>query len=600
MTQPETHAQYLREARNILAAADPAPPQLAVVSSFSAEFLDPYLVVETNRWQCLMKPWHGPFNQAEQTILDEGSPLWQAGPAALCILLRLLDAHRHIFDEFPGYPPGDAERIVDEQVNRLVELAEIARTRFSGPILVANLTITDCPHQDSFSAGDPESLPSVLSRANLQLARALRGISDAYVFDYAGCVASCGGASWQDDRLWYMARLPLAPTAQRYAARALARMLAALLRPARKVIVVDLDNTLWGGVLGDDGIEGIQLGDEHPGNVYKDFQAALLGYRQRGYLLAVASKNDETLVREALQTHPEMLLRLQHFSAVEANWEAKEHSLRRIAQRLNVGLDSLVFVDDNPLECAHIRALLPMVAVVELPADPLGFRRSLAEQVILDRPRLVEEDVRRAAMYRDNAKRDELRSQAPTVDEFLNGLQMVAEVGQLDQRTLDRVHQLVQKTNQFNLTTRRHGKEEIRKLAASADARVAWLRLRDRFGDMGLVCVGIALRVASETWEIDTFLMSCRVMGRRVEDAFLHYLEELAQEAGAATVRGIYRPTPKNAPVADFYKARGFRLVEQGVAASVYERALNGATPSWPSFIQRIERSVEEARAGIS
>ena len=409
---------------------------------------------------------------------------------------------------------------------------------------------------------------------------------------------------WTDPKLWYMARSGCSSENMPLLARQVARAAASLLRPPAKCIVLDLDNTLWGGVLGDDGPHNIKLGDDYPGNVFKDFQAALLGLRSRGFLLTIASKNDQQTVLDLLDTHPEMLLKREHFAAIRANWESKCESLRAIATELNIGLDSLVFVDDNLVERAAVRAELPMVHVVELPIDPLGYSQALADVPALDRPRLLDEDRRRAEMYQGEAHRNRVQQQAGTVEEFLQGLEMTAEVGLCDLHTLDRVHQLVQKTNQFNLTTRRYGIDEMRQFMESPRAAVAWLRLADCYGDSGLVCVGIARAMDDDTWEIDTLLMSCRVMGRQVEHAFLAYLAEIARDEGARRLRGIFRPTAKNGPVKDFYAAHGFsELSEKPSSADsggeiIYEIDLATRALPWPAVIRRTEKlNKENARA---
>ncbi len=409
-----------------------------------------------------------------------------------------------------------------------------------------------------------------MAEANRQLARDLAGIADAHVFDYAGVVSGSGALAWTDRRLWYMARSVSSSENLVPLARGLARSIRALLRPAAKCLVLDLDNTLWGGVLGDDGAAEIKLGDEYPGNVFKDFQAALLGLRRRGFLLAIASKNDEQTVLDMLDGHPEMLLKRQHFAAICANWGGKPESLRKIAQQLNIGLDSLVFIDDNPVERAAVRAELPMVHVVELPAEPLGYLAALGEVAVLDQARLSVEDRARAEMYRSESLRQQVAQQAGNVEDFLRDLDMVAQVGLASPNTLERIHQLSQKTKQFNLTTRRHKADDLRRLAESPEAAVAWLRLADRYGDSGLVCVGIIERLDDECWVIDTLLMSCRVMGRRVEDAFLSYLAELARAGGARRLRGVLRPTAKNTPVQSFYPDHGFAELSRGAEERTY------------------------------
>jgi FkbH-like protein len=592
---PLKTTEYLREARRIEATFTPATPTLALLATFTADLLKPYLLVESERRGLPLRPWFGPFQQLEQMVLDDASPLWQQRPAVLAICLRLEDVDRYLPDEAAELGPTAVEARLRVVRERLVALAQAARKRTTAPLLIANLAV---PHQylsHTFDAGDPDGFTHQLASCNRELARELQSVSDAHVLDAAGLVARRGGETWVEPKLWYMARAAVGAANQPELAATIVRTAVAALRVPAKCIVVDLDNTLWGGVLGDDGPAGVKLGDEYPGNVFKDFQALLLGYRRRGFLLAIASKNNEDAVLEMLANHSDMLLRREHFAAIAADWNPKADQLRRIAQTLNIGLDALVFVDDNPVERAHIRAELPMVHVVEMPESPLGYAAALRDVALLDRLRTSSEDRARAEMVRSDADRRSAEVTAGSIDDFLRGLQMTVEVGQADATTLDRVHQLINKTNQFNLTTTRYSLDEVRRLAESAEARVAWLRLADRYGDLGLVCVGIVRRTDERAWEIDTLLMSCRVMGRQVETAFLAYLGELVREAGGNLLRGAFLPTAKNQSVATFYPAQGFTDVTGETSSTTrrYELALSADALRWPDLIQRTKQPSE-------
>jgi len=605
-SKPSKPAEYIRAAREIEAArASEAAgvsgaaqgenvATLAVLSTFTAELLKPFLVVEAQWLNCPLRPWFGPFGQLEQLVLDDRSDLWKQSPDVLWIAVRLEDVDRHLVHESAAIGPEATRRRLDAMRQRVVGLARTARSKHRASILVSNW-IPDARHSlNVFDASDVDGFGHLVAEANRQLARDLAEISDAHVFDYAGIVAGSGALAWTDRRLWYMARSGSSSENLVPLAHSVARAVRALLRPAAKCLVLDLDNTLWGGVLGDDGAAGIKLGDDYPGNVFKDFQAALLGLRRRGLLLAIASKNDEQTVLDMLDSHPEMLLRREHFAAICANWGAKPESLRIIAQRLNIGLDSLVFLDDNPVERAAVRTALPMVHVVELPAEPLGYLAALGEVAVFDQARLSAEDRARAEMYRSETTRQQVAEQAGNVEDFLRDLDMVAQVGLADSNTLERIHQLIQKTNQFNLTTRRHNLDDLRRLAGSPDAAVAWLRLADRYGDLGLVCVGIIERLDSECWEIDTLLMSCRVMGRHVEDAFLSYLAELARAGGARRLRGVLRPTAKNTPVQNFYPDHGFTELARDAEERSYLAELADRAFAWPMVIGRIAQATQE------
>lgn len=586
MTSP---AEYLKRARELEKSAHPART-LGVLASFSAQFLEPYLIVESAETGVLVRPWFGPFNQFEQEIFEPESELWHHQPDVLWIALRIGDVDPLLVVDYPVLGVDAAAERVSSIRRRLICLARGARGRFSGPILVSNL-VSPSP-LPLFDASDPHGLGHRIAAENRELARDLVEVPDAHVFDFAGLVAAEGGSGFEDARLWHMARIPCAAIHQPVWARQMARAIRALVRPAAKCVVLDLDNTLWGGVVGDDGVAGIQVGDEAPGSIYKAFQRQILGLRNRGFLLAVASKNERETAMEALRDHPEMLLRPGHFSAIEVGWTPKADSLRRIAKQLNIGLDSLVFVDDNPIERAAVRSELPEVMVVELPSNPLGFGMALCNLPLLDRVRLESEDLRRAEMYHEESRRRGLAEQVADAEEFLRDLRMVARVGLADGLTLARIHQLVNKTNQFNLTTRRRSLEDLHQLSSAEGARVAWLRLEDRFGDMGLVCVGILRVEGGGVWEIDTFVMSCRVMGRHVEDAFLAYLAELARSGGGVRLRGSFVPTAKNTLVSGFYRNHGFTAVHEDAQGGVFEHELGDLSITWPGVIGREGKGV--------
>lgn len=301
---------------------------------------------------------------------------------------------------------------------------------------------------------------------------------------------------------------------------------------------------------------------------------------------------------ECVRDHPEMILRPEHFASFQSNWEPKPENLRRVAKELDIGLDSLVFVDDNPVERAAVRAMLPEVTVVELPSQPIGYLDALRSEPRLDVLRASVDDAKRAEMYQQEHRRKASSNVHESLEQFLEGLKMEATTGELAHGDLDRVHQLVSKTNQFNLTTRRHTAAYMDTLSKSPDAAVLWMRLKDRFGDLGLVCVGILQHVEGRQWEIDTLLMSCRVMGRGVEDAFLAFLHGTALERGAEYVRGVFVPTSRNIAVQDFYSSRGYRWVRDAPGGETeWELELTPESATWPSHIFRARTSLEADHA---
>lgn len=577
-------AEYLRKAREIASSRSSStkPIVLAVLSSFTAEILRPYLIVEGEAVGVSLEPWFGPYGQFEQVVMNDASSLYERTPSVVWLAARLEDVDESLIQDFPQLRGDLAKSRLRAIVTRLTNLASQIRRRSKAYILVSDFACP--PSLDFFESNDPDSLVHLLAESNRDLAREIALIPGAHVFPYASSVASVGVHGFSDQKLWYLARTPIAAAHQPWIARRVARAVRAITASAAKCIVVDLDDTLWGGVLGDDGPEGIQLGGSHPGNVFVDIQRALLQLRARGFLLAIVSKNYESTVQSALMTHPEMIVRPSDFAAIFANWDPKPVNLRRIAETLQIGLDSLVFLDNNPIEQAQVRSELPMVHVLDLDADPMSYVDALVGCPLLDRPRLLAEDCSRAEMYQQESQRRDLLVSAQSVEAYLADLQMTASLGRADTMSLERVHQLLHKTNQFNLTTRRYTIEDVRRFDQSAEARVAWLRLRDRLGEMGIVCVGIIRKIDDSLWEVDSFLMSCRVMGRRVEDAFLSHLFDLARTAGAKRVRGIYRPTAKNHMVKDFYSERGFIQIGTRGEEVLYER--EPPEGLWPSTIR--------------
>jgi len=363
------------------------------------------------------------------------------------------------------------------------------------------------------------------------------------------------------------------------------RFLHPLTGKVAKAVVVDLDNTLWGGVIGEDGIGGIQLSSEHPGAAYQKLQRALLDLHHRGILLAICSKNNADDAMEALQNHPGMLLKPEHFAAVRINWGDKSQNLREIAAELNVGIDSLAFVDDNPIERQQIRIQVPEVFVIELPDDAMGFATAIHECPRFDRLSLSAEDHQRSEYYQKQRERGRLEQTVSSREDFYRSLQQEVEIAPLDRFTLPRIAQLTNKTNQFNLTTRRYTEQQISELASSPDWNCFSLRVRDRFGDNGLVGVAIT-RKQEKTYEVDTLLMSCRVIGRTVETAFLSFLAEHARKQGAQRLQGWFLPTKKNAPARDFYSSHGFQVLELNGRGTLWGLNLQQGHVACPEWIR--------------
>ena len=365
---------------------------------------------------------------------------------------------------------------------------------------------------------------------------------------------------------------------------------------SKKVLVLDLDNTLWGGVVGETGALGVTLGEGADGESFTAFQQHVKGLAARGIVLAVASKNNDADAREPFEKNPHMVLSLDDIAHFEAHWEPKAVSLRRIAETLQLGLDSLVFFDDNPAEREHIRQALPQVAVVEVPAEPADYVRALDASLWFEAGDITSEDRQRSAQYQSERKRRDAEQSFDSLDGYLQSLDMRADIRAIDEVDLDRVVQLIGKTNQFNLTTRRHSTSKVTQMLADSRAIGLTLRLTDRFGDHGLVSVMLATPGDEiDALEIDTWLMSCRVISRTVEQGFFNALVDEARARGVRRLTGTYAPTAKNGLVKDLYDRLGFtRAAVDADGCVSYEFAIDGSTPA-VSFIRTKALVVEAA-----
>jgi FkbH-like protein len=383
------------------------------------------------------------------------------------------------------------------------------------------------------------------------------------VLDIGMHAALKGHENIVDPVRWHQAKQLVSPVLSPWYGDLLARVIAATYGLAKKAVVLDLDNTLWGGVVGDDGIEGIVLGQGNAaGEAYVDFQKYLLRLSQRGIILSVCSKNDSAVAESVFNNHPDMVLRRENIASFVANWDDKASNIRRIASELNIGLDSLVFVDDNPAEREIIRRELPMVSVPELPSDIAHYASYLSNAGYFEAASFSKEDVQRADLYKANSVRQQVLSQATDVEGFLESLQMRLEVGPVSKMNIGRVTQLTNKTNQFNLRTVKYTEPEVDSLMQDERTLTLQFRLKDKFGDNGIIAVIFARpdeRWPADTLFIDTWLMSCRVLGRGVEAASLEALSKLAEEMGIKQLVGEYRPTNRNKMVSNHYERLGFR-----------------------------------------
>jgi FkbH-like protein len=465
----------------------------------------------------------------------------------------------------------------------VVSVVGEARRRSAGVILVHSFETPLYPDLGVLDSRSVSGQVNTIRRLNLELAEQLSREQGAFVVDLDAIRGRLADSRFVDPRMWHIGRVPYTRQAMRAIAAEYMKVVRAAKGRNRKCIVVDADGTLWGGIVGEDGVNAVRVGRTFPGSAYYDFQQALLAQRDRGILLALCSKNDPQAVEEVFAARAaDMALTPAHFAAMRVNWADKAQNIREIASELNIGLDSLVFVDDSPFETALVRELLPAVHTIQLPEDPVEFRGIIESCGLFDTLTFSDEDRTRSDMYAaERQRREEQASSTISVADYLRGLAMEVAIDRVDDRSLARVAQLTQKTNQFNLTTRRYSESDVQRFAGAGHDVFA-LRLRDRLGDSGIVGVAIVKHEGARS-HIDTLLMSCRALGRGVEDALLCACLRESRRRGAADLVGEFIPTARNQRAQDFYASQGFVANGEGR----FHRPLDGPV-AFPTHFKTI------------
>jgi FkbH-like protein len=529
----------------------------------------------------------GGYGTMTQDVLSPDGPLARTDPDVIVIAVDPYEA-----DASCGSPGWTAERLRTD----LEALFELLATRTRATIAIHTFIAPTYPELGLIVDPHGADLSSQIASLNAFVTEFVRHRAPRFcLLDWNHYARMLGDDAAMDQRGRYLWGAPFRrPFLDAYA-RQLSRVACALKGRAKKCLVLDCDNTLWGGVVGEDGIDGIQLDElQYPGKVYSAFQASVVNLFERGVLIALCSKNNEADVFEVLDRHAGSRLKRSHLVAWRINWKDKVSNLMELAEELNLGLDSFVFVDDNPVECGLIRELLPEVSVLEVPAKLHELPQLVFRDGLFDTLRLTDEDRQRARLYQGETQRKSVRAAFADIDEYLRSLETVALIQRVRDQDISRVAQLTQKTNQFNLTTRRYAEQEIRSFAERADCAVYSLTARDRFGTLGLVGVMIVM-LAERIGRVDTLLLSCRALGRRLEEQMVvHCLNELAASHSVQHWEAEYIATKRNGQVADFWPRLGFSPIASSEGRTLYRRSALAVFESPPASCGVVERGVSE------
>ena len=534
--------------------------RVALLSSCTCDHLVPFIRVAGLRYRLLIDVRAGGFGQYRTELLEPAQWLVDYQPDVVLLSLTAQETTTRVT---VGASSSDVDRELDSAIGDLRDLWAVAREKFGCCVVQQGFLDTTQPLFGSYDAIVPGAPANVLVRLNSSVAKA--AAEDEVLFlDVAKPSARDGLRTWFDVQRWLQGKMEISPQCGPRYGDLVARILAAQYGRAKKCVVLDLDNTLWGGVVGDDGMEGLILGEgSAQGEAHLALQRYVKSLAARGIVVAVCSKNDPAIAERAFREHPEMLLNWSEVAVFIANWKDKAENLQLIAERLNIGLESLVFIDDNPAERARIRNSWPLVAVPELPADPALYVPCIAEAGYFECVKFTREDADRVKQYAANARRETVRTSAQSMDEYLQNLGMTVEYGPVRPVDTNRVVQLVNKTNQFNTTAWRCTSDEIACLSTAPHVLMLRYRLRDRFGDNGLVSVIILVPVADRpgAMDISNWVMSCRVFGRQLEHEVMNLAIAAVKEMGVEEVFADFKPTARNRVIDGLYETLGFQQV---------------------------------------
>jgi FkbH-like protein len=528
--------------------------RFAILSDSASQLLHQAIKAYGHEAQLDYEIYEADYNQIDLQIFDAGSELYEFNPDFIFIN----KSSERLLKEF--YKKNSFE-----QGQLAVQTEALFRSYFEqlNSKLKAKVIINTFPEINdavfgNFAAKVNSSFTYQLRKTNVQLMDLAQQYKNVFVCDIAALQNTLGYNFTFDPKMYVNGDMVYNIDFLPYIAKSITDIVQAVSGTFKKCVVLDLDNTLWGGIIGDDGMEGIQLGDLKLGKAYNDLQLWLKQLKNRGIILAVCSKNTHEIAQEPFDSHPDMVLRMADIAVFVANWETKVDNIRYIQSVLNIGMDSIVFLDDNPFERNMVREAIPELTIPELPEDPAEYLTYLRSLNLFETASFTEEDAERTRQYQEEAQRNILQKSFYNEADFLAGLEMEADVQAFNDFTIPRVAQLTQRSNQFNLRTIRYTESDIKDIIASPEYYTLSLGLKDKFGNHGLIGVIILKKMDENTLFVDTWIMSCRVLKRGMEQFTMNTIAELAKSNGYSKVIGEYLPTKKNGIVKDHYSNLGF------------------------------------------
>jgi FkbH-like protein len=555
----------------------------AILSSFTINGLAECLQVKSHEKKINCQTYLGEYNQYNQEILNKNSKLYKFSPD---ITFLLLDT-RSLLGEFFYTPYSlsylERQKLIEKKFDEIKNLVTFFINQTKSKLVITNFNIPSYSPYGIFETKAEDSFHTDIIKLNQNLVNEFTNHDSVFIFDFNSFVNFHGEKNIFDIKQFLFGDIKISLDYIPTLANQLMGYFYASLGLSKRAIVLDLDNTLWGGIIGEDGFNGIKLGDSAQGNSYVEFQKNLLALHQRGILLAINSKNNPDDALEVITKHPNMILKKEHFASMKINWNNKVSNMIDISKELNFGLDYLVFFDDDPVNRELMKSSLPEVLTIDLPSDSSEYSTVLKNMREFDVLKITNEDSKRGQMYLEQKQRHELEDRVTNLDEFLEQLNLKIKIKSADKFSIPRISQLTLKTNQFNLTTKRYQEEEIKNLIESEKIEIVYAQVEDKFGDNGITSVYILNKINPQEWYLDTFLLSCRIMGREIEKCIMQHIISKAKKNGVKKIKADYLPTKKNKPVESFLPDCGFVKENNSWVLDVNEEF------KYPDFIEVID-----------
>lgn len=558
MNSEKNLPNYINQARSLEPSKYKNKIQVAILSNFTLNGLSEIIQVKCSEINVGCFTYVSDYNQYNQNILNDSSKLYKFLPDMTFLILDI----RSILGDAFYFPfelnASQRNDLITKITNDLKNLMISFTNKTKSKLVISNFVIPIYSPYGIYDSKMEHGLKNIVNEINNNLENFVKSQQSIYLFDLNGFISKHGENNVFDYHKYFFGDIRISFDYLPYLANNLLSYVKAFLGLSKKCIVLDLDNTLWGGVVGEDEFDGINLGPTPPGNAFVEFQKRLLALNQRGIILAINSKNNFDDAIQVIKNHPYMILRENNFASMRINWNDKVVNMKDIASELNIGLDSMVFFDDDPINRELMQTNIPQIHTVDIGNDPAKYAQILMNLNEFDLLQITEDDTKRGSMYLEEKNRKVLL-ESTNLDDFLKQLEIKVEIKKVDQFSLPRISQLSLKTNQFNLTTKRYQEEDIEKFSQDKKMLVCGAKVQDKFGDNGITGVYIVKKNNPEEWFIDTFLLSCRVIGRGIDDAMMANILKQAKQEGVKKIKAQFIPTQKNQPISDFLPLYGFK-----------------------------------------